>query len=349
MPAEVEIPVVPAAGRRNGSRPAHDRVHAADGTDLRRTRRVLVVLGVVAVGVVVGYLTLDIAGSWEFALRLRSRRVISMALVASAVATSTVLFQSVTRNRILSPSIMGFDSLYVLIQTGSVYLFGSLALVQLDRRLMFLGQAVVMVAFAAALHRWLFDRRSSDLYVLVLVGIVFGTMFGSITTLVNRLIDPNEFATLQDRLFARFTTVEVDLLGLSAVVVAVGSVAAWRLGRRLDVVALGREPATSLGVDHRAVVDRALVVVAVLVAVATALVGPITFLGLLVANLARQALGTARHHSTLPAATLIAVIALVGGQLLLERVFSFNTSLSVIINFVGGVYFIALLLREARR
>jgi iron complex transport system permease protein len=174
-------------------------------------------------------------------------------------------------------------------------------------------------------------------------------MFGSITTLVNRLIDPNEFATLQDRLFARFTSVDSELLGLSAVVVALSSVAAWRLGRRLDVVALGREPATSLGVDHRAVVDRALVVVAVLVAVATALVGPITFLGLLVANLARQALGTARHRATLPAASLIAVIALVGGQLLLERVFAFDTSLSVIINFVGGVYFIALLLREARR
>jgi iron complex transport system permease protein len=89
--------------------------------------------------------------------------------------------------------------------------------------------------------------------------------------------------------------------------------------------------------------------VSVLVAVSTALVGPITFFGLLVASLAHSLVGTSRHRYVLPAAALLAIICLVGGQTLLERVFSFDTALSIIIEFVGGIVFIILVLRRAAR
>src|SRR5690606_14325473 len=142
------------------------------------------------------------------------------------------------------------------------------------------------------LHRWLFGRRGRDLYVMVLAGVIFGTLFGSLANLAARLINPNDFVVLQDSLFASLNQVDAGLLGFSALLI--GAMAAWtlRLRHRLDVVALGRDHAINLGVDHAAVVNRALVIVAVLVSVATALVGPITFLGLLVANLARQLVGT---------------------------------------------------------
>ncbi|MFI7615782.1 iron chelate uptake ABC transporter family permease subunit [Nonomuraea terrae] len=200
-----------------------------------------------------------------------------------------------------------------------------------------------------ALHRWLFGRDGRDLYVLVLAGVVFGTLFGSLSSLAQRLINPNDFVVLQDSLFASFNQVDPGLLAFSAVVVAAMAVWTARLSARLDVVALGRDTALNLGVNHASVVNQALVVVAVMVSVATALVGPVTFLGLLVANLARQLTGTFRHRTVVPAATLLSVIVLVGGQAVLERVFGMNTALSVIINFAGGAYFIALLIRESRR
>jgi iron complex transport system permease protein len=133
------------------------------------------------------------------------------------------------------------------------------------------------------------------------------------------------------------------------VLVVLVTAGVWRLLPRLDVVALGRDTAVGLGVDHRRAVNRALLAVAVLVAVATALVGPITFLGLLVANLARQLLRTHRHAWVLAGAALLGLLALVGGQLVLEQVFGFNSSLSVVVNFVGGIVFIALLIREPRQ
>ncbi|MEV4101207.1 iron chelate uptake ABC transporter family permease subunit [Nonomuraea sp. NPDC049649] len=312
-------------------------------------RRRLALLALLAVVAAAGFCLIGLAGNWEYALIIRSRKLATMVVVGVAVACSSVLFQTVTGNRILTPGIMGFDQLFVLIQTMIVFLFGALALSSADPRLLFAGQVAVMVVFAGLLYRWLFGRDGRDLFVLVLAGVVCGTLFGSLSSLAARLINPNDFVVLQDSLFASFNQVDPALLGLSAVLVAAMAVWTVRLAYRLDVVALSREHAINLGVHHASVVNQALVVVAVLVSVSTALVGPLTFLGVLVANLARQLTGTFRHLTLLPAAAFVSVIVLVGGQLVLERVFGMNTALSVIINFVGGAYFIALLIRESRR
>ena len=322
---------------------------AALAATRRRELRVVAVLALLALAAVAGFAFVGLTGNWEFALGIRFRKIATMTVVGIAIAWSSVLFQTVTGNRILTPSIMGFDQLFVLVQTVIVFLFGALALSSADPRPMFAGQVALMVGFAGLLHRWLFGRRGRDLYVLVLAGVVCGSLFGSLSSLAARLINPNDFVVLQDALFASFNQVDPRLLAVSALLIAAMAVWTLRLRRRLDVVALGRDHALNLGVNHASVVNRTLVIVAVQVSVATALVGPITFLGLLVANLARQLTGTFRHGAVLPASALIAVITLVGGQLLLERVFTMNTALSIIINFVGGVYFIALLIRESRR
>lgn len=319
-----------------------------EGARALRRRRRMVLLAVLAVAAAAAFMTVGVTGSWEYALPARSRRLAGMVLVGVALAVSTVLFQTVTNNRILTPSVMGFDALFVLLQTVGVFFLGAATVTGTDVRLRFLVDLVALVAFGAALYRLLFGRTQHDIYVLVLVGVVLGTLFTSLTLLVSRLIDPNEFLTLQDLLFASFNGINRQLLGIAAGAVVIMVAAVLRLLPRLDVVALGREPAIGLGVGHRRVVNQALLAVAVLVAVATALVGPITFLGLLVANLARQVLGTHRHAWTLPGASLIAVIALTVGQLVLEEGFGFTTSLSVVVNFVGGIVFIALLLREPR-
>ncbi len=314
-----------------------------------RRRRTLVVLAVLTAAAVTAFLTVDVTGSWDYALMQRGRRLASMVVVAVAVAVSTVLFQTVTNNRSLTPEIMGFDRLFVLVQTAGVFFMGAVTVTTADPRLRFAVEVVALVVFGAGLHKVLFGRTERDVYVLVLLGVVLGGLFTSLTLLVSRLMDPNEFLTLQDLMFASFNSVDRRLLVFAAGIVAVVVLAVWRLLPRLDVVALGRDTALSLGVEHRRVVNRALLAVAVLVAVATALVGPVTFLGLLVANLARQLLGTHRHAVVLPGAALLALLALVGGQLVLEQVFGFNSALSIVINFVGGIVFIALLIREPRQ
>ena len=122
----------------------------------------------------------------------------------------------------------------------------------------------------------------------------------------------------------------------------------WRQRHVLDVLALGREVAINLGVDYQRAVMGILVVIAILVSVSTALVGPVTFFGLLVSNMAYQLMHTHQHRYTLAATVLLGALLLVGGQMVLERMFGFNTSLSIVVEFLGGLTFIYLLVRKTR-
>lgn len=314
---------------------------------LTRPSTVLVMLGVAALLSIAVFMTIEARGQWDFVLPFRGRKLAALVLVGYAIAVSTVLFQTVTGNRILTPAIMGFDFLYVLIQTLLVFFLGSSGFIGISPELKFLSEVAILVLFAVALFRWLFTGATRSVHLLLLVGIVFGVLFRSLASFFQRLINPNDFATLQDLLFASFNTVDQDLLLVSAIIIALASVVIWRIRHSFDVLALGRETAIGLGVDHRRTVTAILILVTVLVAVSTALVGPVTFFGLLVANLAYLAIRSHRHALILPAAVLIAVIALVAGQTVLERVFDLNTSLSIIVEFLGGITFILLLVRGA--
>ncbi|MDQ0338448.1 iron complex transport system permease protein [Caldalkalibacillus uzonensis] len=306
------------------------------------------ILGFLAAALVGIFMFIQVGSNWEYVLPRRGYKVLAMVLTGAAIAFSTIIFQTVTNNRILTPSIIGLDALYVLIQTVVIFAFGSSSIVVLNKQLNFIICLAVMVGFALLLYQFLFRGEGRNLYFLLLVGVVCGTLFGSLSTFMQVLIDPNEFFFVQDRMFASFNNINTDLLLLSAAgVIGVGLYSRKWL-KYLDVLALGREEAINLGVNYASVVQRLLVIIAVLVSISTALVGPVTFLGLLVANVTYEFMQTYRHHILLASAILISIIALVGGQLLVERVFAFSTPLSVIINFIGGSYFLYLLLRESR-
>ncbi|MGE8634171.1 MAG: iron chelate uptake ABC transporter family permease subunit [Achromobacter piechaudii] len=306
-------------------------------------------LSAVALACIAAYMSLGAQGQWSFVIPFRGGKLAAMLLVAYAVAVSSVLFQTITHNRILTPAIMGFDALYLLIQAVVVFGFGQAAAAAEHPVAAFVLEVGAMTAFACLLFRWLFSDAVRSLHLMMLVGIVFGLLFRSLSSFVVRLIDPNEFLVLQDRMFASFNSVRVSLLPIAMAAVCVATLVIWRLRHRYDVLALGRDIAVNLGVDYRRCLLLTLGAIAVLVSVSTALVGPVTFFGLLVSNLAYQAMGSDKHQYTVPAATLLGVIFLVGGQTLLERVLGLNTTVSVVIEFVGGVMFLILILRKGRR
>lgn len=300
----------------------------------------------IAAGLIVIFMTIDAGGQWDYILPRRAKKLIAIGLTGTAIAFSTVVFQTLTNNRILTPSIIGLDSLYMLLQTVIVFLFGGTTLTLMSKNLRFVLAVGLMVIFAMLLYRMLFKKEGRNIYHLLLIGLILGTFFSSLTSFLQKLIDPNEFLVIQDKMFASFNNVNSDLLMISLVLVLLTALYAARFTKYLDVLALGRDHAVNLGISYEVVVKRMMIVVAVLISISTALVGPITFLGLLVANIAYQFLNTYRHKTLIAGASLVSFIALAGGQLLLERVFTFSTSLSVIINFIGGVYFIYLLLKE---
>ncbi|MHC9235655.1 iron chelate uptake ABC transporter family permease subunit [Pseudooceanicola sp. 502str34] len=303
--------------------------------------------GLMALAVAV-YMTLGAVGSWSFVLSYRGEKLLTILLVAWAVPVSTVLFHVISRNQILTPSIMGFDALFMLIQTLAVFLIGAATVTQWNPVLVFLGELTAMVAFSTLLFRWLFGRIAQSLELLLLVGIIFGVLFRSVAGLLQRLIDPGEFLVLQDRLFASFSGADPQVLAMSAALVAAASLwAIWRLPA-IDAMILGRDGALAVGVPHRRLTAEVFLIVTLLVAASTALVGPITFFGLLVANLAYRLLPGAPLRLTLPLAGLLGALLLVGAQVVLERVLGFTGTVGMVIEFLGGLLFILLLIERAR-
>lgn len=308
----------------------------------------LIALGALALALIAVFMTIDGSGNWDYILPRRSKKILAILLTGTAISVSTVVFQTLTNNKILTPTLIGLDSMYVLLQTAIVFLFGSATLTSMAKNVQFALAVGLMVLFAGMLYKFLFNREGNHLYFLLLVGIICGTFFSSISSFMQMLLDPNDFLIVQDKMFASFNNMNTDVLILSIVLVLLVLLYFYRDFKYLDVMALGKEHAVNLGVPHGRITKRLLVAVALLVAVSTALVGPVTFLGLLVSNVAYRLLSTFRHKVVIAGTVLISIVALVGGQLIVERVFTFSTTLSVILNFVGGIYFLYLLLKESK-
>ncbi len=325
-------------------------------TTRRARRRYFVVLGILVVlSAVSGFgllawanpMPVGSTGFWRIAQH-RATDVTVMALVAVAQAVATVSFQTVTNNRIITPSIMGFESLYRVVQTSTVYLFGVAGIVAIQGIGQFAIQVAIMVALAVALYGWLLSGRYGNLQIMLLVGIVIGGGLGAIATFMQRLLTPSEFDVLAARLFGNVSNADPSYLPLAIPLVVAASALLWLRSRRLNLMALGPDAARSLGVDHRRELFIVLFLVAVLMATSTALVGPMTFLGFLVATLAYQFADTYDHRLIFPVAVLTAFTILAGAYFVMKNVFYAQGMVSILIELVGGTVFLIVILRKGR-
>ena len=303
----------------------------------------LAVVCVIMIGVFIGQgLTWD---NYEFFLSLRAPKILSIVLAAVAISASSLVFQTITNNRILTPSILGFDSLYMLVQVSLLFVFGSLSFWVIDSVANFALSVTIMVLFSFGLFHFYFKSKRNNVFTLLLIGIVCGSVFSSLSNFLAMLIDPNEFAVLQNVMFASFNNVKGELVYLSVVPLGLSLAGLWVMAPKLDVLWLGVDNATSLGVNTKRLTQYTLVIVSIMVAVSTALVGPVLFFGLITVSLARQMFKSYQHRVLIVASSLLAVALLVSGQWFVEKVMNFETTVSVIINLVGGLYFMFLLLR----
>ncbi|WP_455662275.1 iron chelate uptake ABC transporter family permease subunit [Pradoshia sp.] len=316
---------------------------------MRNNRTKLLVLAVIALVCMALFAFYNIQGSFSYAFPRRVERLVAMVITGTAIAYATVIFQTVTHNRLLTPSVMGVDSMYEVVQTVIYFTAGSASIFVVSRYLNFGLSIAAMVIFALLLYRFLFRADKYPIFLLLLAGMIIGTLLGSLVTFMQVIIDPVEYESLQARLFASFMNVKTELILMAIVILGAAFIYGYRLLRDLDVVSLGRDNAINLGVNYDKIVLKVLILSSILIATSTALVGPVTFLGLIVANLAYQYLATYKHSVLIVGASLISIIALVGGQFLVQHIFQLSTTISVVINFVGGIYFIYLLLKESRK
>ncbi|RGY40151.1 iron chelate uptake ABC transporter family permease subunit [Enterococcus avium] len=295
------------------------------------------------------YLTYNTYGNFQFAWMLRGKKVAAFLLVALATGIATVSFQTLTQNQFLTPNILGLDSLYVLIQTLLFFFVGGVNMLSQEQTSTFLISIFLMALLSLLLANVLLKQQQNNLFILLMLGMILGTLFSSTSNFLQVIMDPNEYDLLQGRLFASFSNINTTHLGLAAGIILLGSLVLLAANRYLDVLHLGDDQATNLGIPLKKFQILILFLVSLLTGTATALVGPITFLGFIVANISYQLMPTYRHSYLFPTAVLLGIIFLVGSQFLVEQVFQLKTTVSVVIQFVGGLYFIGKIIYERRR
>ncbi len=295
------------------------------------------------------FLTLNVNGHWDFALPLRGKKLLALMVVGYAIGVSTLLFQTLTHNPILTPSLLGFDSLYVLLQSLLVFFLGAMSFTSINPIAKFTLEIVLMFGASLLLFRVLFSKSSQDLTRLILVGVIFGVLFRSLSALIARLINPDDFVVVQSASYAQFNTVNPQLLGISFIICTISALCIWRWRYQCDVLMLGKAQAINLGINYQRLAFGLLTIIAALVATATALVGPVTFFGLLVCALTNRLTRTMAHSQRLILVSLIAMICLVLGQAIFEQVLSMAGVLAVVIELAGGLVFLLLIFMSQRR
>lgn len=310
-------------------------------------QRKLLALFILAIVVIAAYMMWGLtAKNIGYHVPRRAIKLLAVIVVSYAIGYSSVVFQTITNNTILTPSVMGLDSLYMFIQTAVVYFFGNREMQLMSGFMNFVLSVAFMVAASSLLYALLFQKESKNVYLVILSGMVLGQLFGGLSTFMQVVMDPNEFLSLQGKMFASFNNINSDLLWISLVVVVSIIVLTWCQMPQLDALSLGPDHAINLGVHYSQMVKWMFLLIAILVSIATVLVGPVMFLGILVVSLSRKLLITYKHTYRIAGAGLLGVIFLIGAMILVERLFSFETTVSVIVNFAGGAYFLYLMIKE---
>ncbi|MDM1783502.1 iron chelate uptake ABC transporter family permease subunit [Acinetobacter bereziniae] len=281
----------------------------------------------------------------DYVIPQRLFRLAAIVLGGICVACTSIIFQTLVGNRVLTPAIMGYEAVYLLWQALLLFIFGTQGVLWLGITAQFFMGIFLMLFYSWALHLFLLSRIHKDLFQLLLFGLVFTMVLGTVTQFIQLKISPGEFSVFQGLSYASFNRVQSETLIFAVIMIVF---VLWRVLNTLpilDVLSLGREQAISLGVDHHHYVKFYLALIAVLVAVSTSLIGPTAFMGVFIANIAYAIAKSYQHKFTLAIGGLVAVAIFLIAQILVEHVFNYKTTVSILINLVCGIYFLILVVR----
>ena len=201
-----------------------------------------------------------------------------------------------------------------------------------------------MVFMSLILYGWLLSGKYGNLQLMLLVGIIIGTL-NSVSTFMRKLLAPSEFDILQARLFGSVNHADPAYFPIVIPMIIIVAVLIFAHSKNLNVLSLGKDVATSFGVKYQPSVIYTLVLVAILMSISTALIGPLTFYGFLVATLSYR-----RHQRMIIDIFSDGFCNRIFNNdeciLLMYHVFHAQGVVSVIIELFGGIIFLTIVLRK---
>jgi iron complex transport system permease protein len=276
-------------------------------------------------------------------LQIRLPRLLACMLVGSGLALAGASYQGLFNNPMVSPDILGASAGAGLGAALGILLGLDFVAIQ---ALSFIG-GLVAVLLAWALASGL-CRRGDPVLMLVLVGILIGSMFTALISLTKYIADPyNKLPAITFWLLGSFASITIRDVWMAGIPIALGCIPLLLLRWRLNVLCMGEQEASALGVNTRVLRFIVIVCATLITAATVSICGMVGWIGLVVPHLARMVVGP-NHKFLLPAAAIMG-----GGFLLLvddvaRTAGALEIPVGILTALIGAPFFLFLLMRERR-
>ena len=159
----------------------------------RANVRKLIIMAVLVLLAAAAYMLVEVNFGSEklflYAMKIRTPKLIAMLITAFAIGGASIVFQSIINHTIVTPCLLGMNSLYTLIHTAVVFAAGSGSLLAMNSNLAFAVDLLLMGIAATVIYSYLFKKTNHNVLYVLLIGTVLTSFFGSIqTTLTLSLI-----------------------------------------------------------------------------------------------------------------------------------------------------------------
>ncbi|KPU45202.1 iron-uptake system permease protein FeuC [Oxobacter pfennigii] len=268
-----------------------------------------------------------------------------MAVASVLIAVVSLAFQTITESRILTPSMIGFDSVFIGTQTLIVFLFGSMSKVFLNPYLNYLIVAGAMIVISMFMYGFILRKNKNNLVFLLMFGLILSGVIRSGSTYLQVIMDTNDFNQVRAATSVTVNNMNTNIIMLAIpIMICVIAVMLFR-HRTYNVMSLGPDNAKSLGINYERELNINLVLISIGMSIATALIGSLAFLGLLAVNISREIFKTYEHMLLFIGSSAVAALALIAGQSIVELLQGAVPAV-VIIDLVGCSYMFCLIVKE---
>lgn len=275
--------------------------------------------------------------------KVRLPRIVAAVLIGAALAVAGAVYQGLFKNPMVSPDILGASSgagfgaalalllsLPYLAVQGGAFLFGILAV----------GLAYLICQRVS--------RGKDAVLMLILGGMVVSTLFSSFTTLVKYVADPDsKLPEITYWLMGSLASVSQRDILLMLVPLAVGTVPAFLMRWRLNVMVFGDEEAQSMGLNVKRIRAVLIVCATLLTAASVAVAGMIGWIGLIIPHMCRFIVGP-NYRDLVPMSLLTGGVFLLVVDCLARTLFTTEIPLGILTSLIGAPFFVYLLFKRKK-
>ena len=274
----------------------------------------------------------------------RVPRMAAAVLAGMALSVAGAAMQSMLRNPLADPYTTGISSGAMVGISAGISL--GLLVPMFTDELSLMMNAFLTGLIPALVIVGITKLRTTSSATLILAGIAMSFMFGAVTQLIMMGTDADKSQEIYKWMVGTLNYVVSDKIPLMAVVTAAGSVFFLAVSKQLNIISLGDEGAKGLGLDAEKFRNLCLLVMSFMIAEQVSVTGVLGFVGLVVPHMARMVIGPDSRF-LIPGSMILGAAMVVVSDIIARTVLD-GISVGVVLSFIGGPVFLALLVRQRR-